>query len=84
MRTTITLNDSLAERVKRAAFERGISVSEFLQEAARAALAAKRDEENNKPFRLVTFRGDGPQPGVDLTRPSEVLDLIEQAERQSE
>lgn len=81
MRTTITLDDALARKLKSEAEKRGMTVSEYLARAARAALAREGVREEAAPYRLVTFHGDGPQPGVDLDRTSEVLDLLEQLER---
>src|SRR5689334_5274199 len=74
MRTTISIEDELLERVKREAERTRRTVSQVLADAARLALGrgSRREE---RGFRLITFRGDGPQPGVDLDRTSALLDL---------
>ena len=71
MRTTIYLDDRLAEQFRRAAAERELSLSAFLAEAGRAALQAK--SEPDEPFALVTYGKEGLQPGVTLDRTNELL-----------
>lgn len=71
MRTTITLDDALFEAARALARARGTTVSAFVADAVRRAVA----EPNPTPaaFELVTFRGTGPAPGVDLDRVGELL-----------
>ena len=83
MRTTISLDDALARELKKAASERRLTLSQFLERAARAELARSCGSIDKKTFDLVTFRGDGLQPGVDLTRPNELLLQLETEERGS-
>jgi hypothetical protein len=72
MRTTISLDDRLAERVRRRAARRGMSVSAFIARTLDDAL--KRAEPRPRlPFRLVTVGGEGLQPGVDLDRPNALV-----------
>lgn len=71
MRTTISMEDRLAEDVRREAAARGLSVSAFVAKTLDDAL--KRPEPTQaKPFRLITVGGNGPLPGVDLDRPREL------------
>ena len=73
MRTTISLNDQLAKRVRREAEARGISMSAFIARTLDDAL--KRPETPEPPpFRLVTVRGVHARPGVNLDQPR-ALDL---------
>jgi hypothetical protein len=68
MRTTISLDDRLAEAVRARATEKGLSVSSFIAGILDDAL--KRPEPREKrPFRLVAVSGGGVQEGVDLDRP---------------
>jgi hypothetical protein len=72
MRTTITIDDPLLDTVRARARAEGKTVSAFIVDAVRAVLA----ESATAPapvFRLVTFGGAGPAPGVDLDRTSELL-----------
>ena len=68
MRITISLDDQLAEQVRREAAARGTSMSAFISRALDDALN-RRDPPEQPPFQLVTVRGH-PRPGVDLGRPT--------------
>ena len=70
MRTTISLDDQLAKRVRRAAETRGLSVSAFIAETLDDALK-RRETVEQPPFHLGTARDVHPRPGVDLDRPRE-------------
>lgn len=72
MRTTILLDDELAERLHVEARRVGKSFSAFLADAGRKALDT-REQKGSEPFRLVTFRGAGPFEAVNLDRTSELL-----------
>lgn len=77
MRTTIRLDDELLTRAKRAALERGTTLTAVIEDALRRALAqgtgARRDE-----VALPSFRGDGLQPGVDLDDTASLVDLMDE------
>jgi hypothetical protein len=79
MRTTITLDERLLRAAKRLAAARGVTLSEIIAEALRLQLASGRPRDRPS-FKLVTFRGEGPHPGVDLDRTSE-LELLDDEER---
>jgi plasmid stability protein len=68
MRTTITLDDGLAADLKRRARTEGKSVSAVIGEALRAQLARRETPFKAAPFRLITVKGGGLRPGVDVTR----------------
>lgn len=72
MRTTISLDDGLGSLARRQARQEGLSLSAFIARALRNHLAS-RPPEAAPPFRLVTVKGEGPQPGVDLDHSSELL-----------
>jgi len=72
MRTTISIDDRLGERVKRAAAREGLSVSAYIARLLDDAL--KRTEPRPVPaFRLVTVGEGGVLPGVDLDRPRTLM-----------
>ena len=56
----------------RHAAQRGTTLSAVIEEALRAKLSVKTARPE-RPFRLVTFRGEGVHEGVDLDRTSELL-----------
>lgn len=68
MRTTITLDDGLAADLKRRARAEGKSVSAVIAEALRAQLARGAPPSKLAPFRLITVKGRGLRPGVDVTK----------------
>lgn len=71
MRMTISMEDRLAEDVRREAAARDLSVSAFIAKTLDDAL--KRPQSTQaKPFRLITVGGNGPLSGVDLDRPREL------------
>ena len=68
MRTTITLDDGLAADLKRRARTEGKSLSAVIAEALRAQLSRRAAPSKAVPFRLVTVKGGGLRPSVDLTK----------------
>ena len=80
MRTSISLDDRLAERVKRTAAEEGVSVSAFIARVLDDALKRKTRATEAPPFRLVTAGEGGTYPGVDLDRTRDLL-VAEDEER---
>lgn len=68
MRTSISLDDRLAERVRRRAADEGLSVSALIARILDDALK-QRDRRSEPAFRLVTVGGEGTYPEVDLDRP---------------
>jgi len=73
MRTTISLDDHLGRAARRRASEQGLSLSALVAQALRALLTEREPRTESQPFRLVTVRGGGPQPGVDLDRTSTLV-----------
>jgi hypothetical protein len=77
MRTTISLDDRLAERVRRKAAAEGLSVSAFIAKTLDDALKKPTSPAAAPPFRLVTVKGKGARPGIDRDRPR-ALDVEEE------
>jgi len=73
MRTTISLDDTLGRAARRRAREQGLSLSALVAQALKAFLTERKQETASRPFRLVTVRGGGPLPGVDLDRTSALI-----------
>lgn len=65
VRTTVTLDDDVAARLKQVARERGISFKEALNRAVRAGL---RTESNAKRRSRTPTRALGLRAGVELTK----------------
>jgi Arc/MetJ family transcription regulator len=77
MRTTIRLDDDLLAKAKRAAIERGTTLTAVIEEALRLALAPGHAEPRER-LELRTFRGDGLRPGVDLDDTASLLDVMDE------
>ena len=80
MRTTISLEDRLAARVRREAAARGVSVSAFIAATLDDAIKRRTPSPAAKPFRLITVGGDGPRPGIDLDRPRAIETADDEAD----
>lgn len=79
MRTTISLDDRLAEKVRARASAKGKSVSAFIAGILDDALKRTGPSAEIPPFRLVTVGGEGVAPGVDLDRPRALETIAEEA-----
>jgi len=77
MRTTIRLDDDLLRSAKRAALERGTTLTAVIEDALRRALAPEMPAARVE-VELPTFRGDGLQPGVDLDDTAGLLDVMDE------
>jgi hypothetical protein len=72
MRTTIDLADDVAAAVEKARRERGLGLSEAVNDLIRAGLLPR---EPRKPFRQKTY--DLGSARIDYTNVAEAIDLIE-------
>ena len=77
MRTTINLPDPLLRDAKRAAASSGRTLTAFIHDALREALARSKRRPAAPVGRLTTCGGTGLQPGVDLDDSAGLLDLME-------
>jgi hypothetical protein len=77
MRTTVNLPDPLLVQARRRAAETGRTLTAFIADAVREAVARRREARKHPPARLSTFRGSGLQPGVDLDDSAALQDLID-------
>ena len=77
MRTTITIGDDLLRQARQAALKRSCTLSTIVEEALRKALAPSLPPSSSRPTRLVTFRGRGLRPGLDLDDSAGLLDTMD-------
>jgi hypothetical protein len=77
MRTTLTLDDDVASRLKREARRSGRPFREVVNEILRRGLASRRDLGQREPFEVVTRDLGELRPGLGL---DSVADLLEQVE----
>jgi hypothetical protein len=78
MRTTVTLDPDLAEKLRALARERGVSFKEALNSTLRRGLAAG-SADAKRPYRLASRRLDL-RPGIDLEHAMRMAGELEDAE----
>ncbi len=76
MRTTVTLEPDLAERLKELAHRRRTSFKKILNEAIRRGLAAHEAARHEEPF-VVQPHAGGFRPGVDPEKLNQLVDELE-------
>lgn len=77
MRTTLTLDDDLAERLKDLARQAGTSFKEVTNDAIRRGLSAGETPVGGpEPFRVVAERR-GFRPGIDPLKLNQIYDDLE-------
>ena len=77
MKITIRLDDDLLQQAKERAARTGRTVSSVIEDALREFLLQRKKWGQAKPIRLARGGVGGLQPGVDLDRTAELLDLME-------
>ncbi len=82
IRTTVTLDEDVLEKVKQESRERGDSFKETLNNLLRFALSAeKAPPSQQKPFKIRPFHDMGAFPGLNYDNISELLDYAEGEDR---
>ena len=76
MRTTLDLNDQLVRRAKKAAAERGTTLTAMIEDALREKLTRPSRPQGRRRT-LHKFKGDGLRPGVTLNSTTALLDLLD-------
>jgi hypothetical protein len=77
MRITIHLPDDLIERAKNAALEADTTLSGFIENALREAMARWQNKKPGREIKLTTSGHGGLLPGVNLDDSSATLDIME-------
>jgi hypothetical protein len=77
MRITIRIDDQLHAEAKKWAAEQGTTLTALLEDSLREALARWKPAHRRKRFRMITFEGEGVQPGVNLDDSAALLDRME-------
>lgn len=80
MRTTISVSEPLLANAKRLASERGMTLSEVIEDALRSHLARGGAQASLGEFRLPTVRGTLVNPDIDLDRTSALLTAEDEAD----
>ncbi len=78
MRTTIEIDDGVFRELKQLAAEERSTLRLVIENALRAELSRRRSHSRtDKRERIVTFKGQGVQPGVNLDSNADLLDLMQ-------
>jgi hypothetical protein len=78
MRTTVTLDEDVAAKLKRLARERDMSFKEALNATVRRGF--ERGEQKPRPYRLPPPQRLGARPGVNLDKALQLAGELEDAE----
>ena len=73
MRTTLTLEDNLATKLRAAARKKNVSFKEIVNEALRKGLQTTTASAKTKPFKIKPF-SMGILPGIDYDKINQFLD----------
>lgn len=76
MRTTLTIDDQIAERLKQAALESGKSFKQVVNEVLRAGLQAPKGTQARR-YRVRPASLGMPKPGMDLNKALHLADALE-------
>lgn len=77
MRTTLTLDEDLAARLKELAFKSGKTFKKVVNEALRSGLEAGQRPPRRRRYQLRPASLGGVRPGVDLDRALGLADSLE-------
>jgi len=80
MRTTLTIDDELAEALKEAAYRSKKSFKEVINETLRVGLATKKSPRNAKHYKVKPASLGGVLPGIDLDKALRLADAMEDEE----
>lgn len=59
MKTTVEIADDLVARTRKVARREGTTLRALMEEGLRLALKARQEPGARRPFKLLTFKGDG-------------------------
>ncbi len=77
MRTTLTLDDDLAERLKAEMHRTRRPFRDVVNETLRIGLASQRSARPREPFRVVTRDLGESRPGLSLDNVADLIDQVE-------
>ena len=77
MRTTVHIDDQLLQEAKLYALETGCTLTKLLEQSLRETLARRKKRMPGKPVSLITVRGDGVLPGIDLDNSASLLEIMD-------
>lgn len=76
MRTTLNIDDQILLLAKHQAIEQDVTLGRVVENALRENLSKK--EEKTEKIHLITVKGAGVKPGIDLQHSSSLLDIMDE------
>ena len=80
MRTTITIEDHLFRKAKEEAVRTNRTLGEIISEGLRSVLGQRGKSDRQPRVSLVTFKGSGVLPGIDLDDSGDLLTQMERSD----
>jgi hypothetical protein len=77
MRTTINVDDQLLMQAKAQAAASGVTLAQLIEDALRESLIRRENVENRERVRMITMKGTGTRPGIDLDNSQSLLEIME-------
>jgi hypothetical protein len=77
MRTTINVDDQLLMQAKAQAAASGVTLTQLIEDALRESLIRRENVENRERVRMITMKGTGTRPGIDLDNSQSLLEIME-------
>jgi metal-responsive CopG/Arc/MetJ family transcriptional regulator len=77
MRTTINIDDQLLMQAKAQAAASGVTLAQLIEDALRESLIRRENVENRERVRMITMKGTGTRPGIDLDNSQSLLEIME-------
>ena len=81
IRTTVTLDEDILDRLREESRKRGESFRETLNAVLRVGLSSHAVVEARKPFKVRPFPPMGPIPGLNYDKVQDLLDYAEGEDR---
>ncbi len=77
MRTTINVDDQLLKLAKAQAAASGVTLARLIEDALRESLSRRENVGSRGRVRLITMKGTGTRPGIDLDNSPSLLEIME-------
>lgn len=77
MRTTVYLPDDLLVKAKKLAATNRTTLTKLIEDSLRETVTRRPQPAARRARRIVTYRGKGVRPGIDLDDTAALVDLID-------
>ncbi len=77
MRTTINVDDQLLIQAKAQAAASRVTLAQLIEDALRESLSRREDVGSRGRVRMITMKGTGTRPGIELDNSRFLLEIME-------